>query len=929
MNKHPINLAIALAFTAIFALTGCDNISRLTPEEHIARSKNFETNGELISAIIELKNAIEKNPQHVQARLLLGKTYLEIGDGVAAEKELDQALKLGVTKTSIMLPRANALLLQNKQSEALAQLADVAGLSASGLAELHVIRGKAYLGLGEQQQAENAFQQALSSQPDSTVAWQGQALMAYINQRWDEATRWNDKVLAQTPKTASAFGLRGDIALARNDAKSAEAAYESAVKLRPDYALYRIGLAIAQIHTGKYKTANSHLEIVLKQFPNNPTANYYRALSAYQLKDYEGAKKYAEISINTPSQGNLQGRFLAAAANYALGQMEAANKHVQFFLAKASSFEPARMLQAAIQFKMGQTGDAAASLKGISDFSGNDIKLLNAVGVAALQQGQSDLGLDIFQRIAEKNPDDPAAKVNVGLARSAKGDYQEAIDDFEQALHKNPKLIGAEALVAITHLKAGNADEALKAAQRFQQGAPGSPDGYTLAGLAQIMKKQYAEARASLNKALSIQPGNPNASQNLASLAQMDGNRNQAKRLLQDSVQKFPEHIPTTLRLADMYWRDGQTKQAETLLGDGLKKNPAALNLRLALGNLYLAQRKPALALKLANEITPSQADNASILELQGLAQMQLGQTNLAISAFENAVKLAPNSPSIHFQLARAYEALGNLDRANQELQAALKIAPKYGPARFAQASLLAKTGKVGAAQKLLAELSDTYPNDAMIQETRADLALAQNKPKEALEFYKAAFTKRENNFLLVRLAAAQMRSGDRAGGLNALQAWLKRYPNDLYTHGALADAFLSTGQHREAATHYEKVVQGQPENIAVLNNLAWVYLQIDNTNKALTFAQRAYKLAPKHSQVLDTYAMILLRQGNPADALEKLREAHELAKGDLTIRLHLAQVLIAHNNTGEARQILNELLKPGIPLPQKQLAQEMLKTIK
>lgn len=930
MTKHPIALAIALAFATSITLSACDSTSRLTPEEHIQRAKDYESKGELVSAVIELKNAVEKNPQNAQARLLLGKIYVESGDGAAAEKELNIAQKQGVAATGVAVPLAKALQLQGKHKEVLVKLSEVTGLRTNGMAELHVVRGKSFLGLGEIKQAEEAFRLALDSQPDSPIAWEGQALFAYTQQQWDEATRWNEKILAKDPNSVSALALKGDIALARGDSKIAEAAYTSAVKLRPDYALYRIGLAIAQIDAGKYAEAKGNLDSALKSFPNDPTANFYRALTAYQLKEYESAKIHSETALNNnPGLEDLRNRLLAAGANYALGQMEAANKHLQLFLAKAPSYEPARMLQAAIQLKTGQAGEAASSLKGISNFSENDVKLVNAVGVAALQQGKSDLGLEILQRIAVQNPDDPAAKVRVGLARSAKGDYQEAIDDFEQALRMNPKLVGAEALVAMNHLKAGDADEALKAAQRLQLGAPSSPDGYTLAGLAQVMKKQYAEARTSFNKALSIQPGNPNASQNLVSLALADGNRDQARRLLQTSVQRYPGHIPTTLRLADMYWRDGQAKQAETTLGDGMKKNPEALNLRIALGNLYLAQRKPAMALKLAEEATPTQPDNVSILELQGLAQMQLGQTNPAVSAFERAAKLAPNNPAIHFNLARAYELLGNLSRANQELQTTLKIAPKHGPARFAQASLLAKTGKLDAAQKMLAELSATYPNDPMIQETRGDLALAQNKPKEAMIFYKAALAKQENNYLAVRLAAAQIRAGDRAGGLNTLQAWLKRYPDDLYTHGSLADAFLATGQHREAAAHYEKVVQGQQQNVAVLNNLAWSYLQIGDTNKALTYAQRAHKLAPKQPNVLDTYAMILLHKGNATGALEKLRAAHELAKGDLTIRLHLAQALIANNNPGQARQILNELLDSKIPLPTRQQAQELLKTIR
>jgi Flp pilus assembly protein TadD len=133
-------------------------------------------------------------------------------------------------------------------------------------------------------------------------------------------------------------------------------------------------------------------------------------------------KVHAETALNNnPGLEDLRNRLLAAGANYALGQMEAANKHLQLFLARAPSYEPARVLQAAIQLKTGQTGEAAASLKGIAEFSENDIKLVNAVGAAALQQGQSDLGLEILQSVAETNPDDPAAKVRRGTRPVCQG----------------------------------------------------------------------------------------------------------------------------------------------------------------------------------------------------------------------------------------------------------------------------------------------------------------------------------------------------------------------------------------------------------------------------------------------------------------------------------------------------------------------------
>ena len=72
MSKHPAASAIALAFAASLMGAGCDRISQVTEQEHIQWAKDFEDKGNLKGSIIELKNAIQKNPDNAQARLLLG-----------------------------------------------------------------------------------------------------------------------------------------------------------------------------------------------------------------------------------------------------------------------------------------------------------------------------------------------------------------------------------------------------------------------------------------------------------------------------------------------------------------------------------------------------------------------------------------------------------------------------------------------------------------------------------------------------------------------------------------------------------------------------------------------------------------------------------------------------------------------------------------
>jgi len=81
MSKHPVATAIALAFAASLMGAGCDRISQVTEQEHIQRAKNFENKGNLKGSIIELKNAIQNNPDNAQARLLLGQVYLKNRNG--------------------------------------------------------------------------------------------------------------------------------------------------------------------------------------------------------------------------------------------------------------------------------------------------------------------------------------------------------------------------------------------------------------------------------------------------------------------------------------------------------------------------------------------------------------------------------------------------------------------------------------------------------------------------------------------------------------------------------------------------------------------------------------------------------------------------------------------------------------------------------
>jgi len=90
-----------LLLVAPLLLGGCGRTENFTEQERVERAKDFQSKGELEAAAIELKNALQKNPNNAQARLMLGEVYVELGLGKDAEKELGKARELGVGEETI------------------------------------------------------------------------------------------------------------------------------------------------------------------------------------------------------------------------------------------------------------------------------------------------------------------------------------------------------------------------------------------------------------------------------------------------------------------------------------------------------------------------------------------------------------------------------------------------------------------------------------------------------------------------------------------------------------------------------------------------------------------------------------------------------------------------------------------------------------
>ena len=144
-------LAASLLSAGLILLSACSG--DMTPDEYFTRATAGHERGDNNAAIIDLKSALQKAPNHAQARRLLGSIYLQQGAAAAAEKELHQALDLGVTPEAIAIELARSLLAQGKYQELLDGTADLALTPPSAQANLLALRGHAFSGMGDQDSA--------------------------------------------------------------------------------------------------------------------------------------------------------------------------------------------------------------------------------------------------------------------------------------------------------------------------------------------------------------------------------------------------------------------------------------------------------------------------------------------------------------------------------------------------------------------------------------------------------------------------------------------------------------------------------------------------------------------------------------------------------------------------------------------------------
>lgn len=884
-------------------------------------------------AVIQLKNALQQDTGHMPARVLLGRAYLATGYPRQAEVEFLNAKKMGADRLLIDIPLARTYNQLGKFNELLAEI-DPTGHVSAEAAQIEVLRGRAYMGLAQYEQAEEAFSTALRIDPQVEGALTGQAIVYLSQGKIDQAKAVLDESAALNPAAAETWFLKGRIAYHQKQLRPAVAYFTQALEADPEYSEARVTRVACLLDLGQLEQAQQDLDLLMAQPVAEPMANYLQAVVHSRNGDSAKAKQSLALAMNTldsiPPEllaSNPQIMLLAGTITYDQGNFEAAGKHLESYLTRYPGHARARQMMTRVLLVRNQPDKAREVLAPLIVQRPDDPALQLLMGQIHLALGDSAAAARLFSRVAARRPDDAAMQMQLAQSLIQAGQIAGAIDILQQAHRLGGGTGATGVMLAALLLEQGENDQAIAVAESVIAGEPGNLQAINILGLGRLANGNLAGARAAFDRASEIDAAYLPTRLNLGRVDIREGVPQRAKQRYQALLQDNPRQREVLLALAELESSMGNPEQASRWLEKLHDFYPGEIEPGLGLIELHLNNGKPERALTVAQDLQNQHPEDYRVGMALGISEMAAGKREDARLSFRNLSQQVFNDAGKLHRIADYQRQLGDLESAHETLARAVELAPGWLSATVDLALLEIRMGRMddalGRALKLQVMLPDR--NEGPFLE--GEVHLAEKNFAKAEQAYLRAWEMKPDSVTTMRLYQLRKLAGRQDASVQGLEAWERGHPDDLVVKAALAREMIQSGRYDEARESYQQLLTLRPGDPELLNALAMLY-QMTADPRALKTAQHAYRLSPENPYIADTLGWVLVSNGDPEKGLRFLREA-QLRLSDLPdIGYHLARALHALNRDSEARDELNKALRNESDFIERVEAEALLKRL-
>jgi tetratricopeptide (TPR) repeat protein len=391
---------------------------------------------------------------------------------------------------------------------------------------------------------------------------------------------------------------------------AARNAFESAIRIKPDYLEARIGLLTLEPATEQgYQNMHAQLDKILSIKPGFALAHFHRALVySKQGKVKKAVRSYEEAIKYNPE-------YSKARYNYGL-----------------------------LMLNDKQLNKAREQFEWILERSPNHVhSIFNLGRVAYAQKKYPEALKHYYTAIDLMRGDYPEAYLNAGLVHSAKNEYELAVQAYEEALRLRPQYPEAWYNLGLIHLRHKQYEKAVDAFRTAIENDPNYYRAWYNLGFIYSRQDKNDLAMEAYRNAIDIHPNYQKAKLNLAIRYAKQNRYTDAATLYMEVLNDDDSNILAWYNLGIAYSETRDFDAAEEAFLNVIKLDPDNMKSRRSLAHLMVDIEKYDEAIEYLQQAIDIQPSNYDLhIELgQTLAKAGYGQESKV--AYEKAKLLKQN----------------------------------------------------------------------------------------------------------------------------------------------------------------------------------------------------------------------------------------------------------------------------------------------
>ena len=887
-------------------------------------------------AYIHLKNSLQKDPENLAAKILMGEILLINGYLTAAEMEFEEALEMGADINLLAEPLGNTWLFLNKYQKVV-DFSDLNKLSGKAEREWLMIRATACSRLQDETCALRDYNTIVSRAPDFVPAINGLASIALQNEDLSKATSLIDKAMSLEPENAITWRLKGQLAYRQGDTDAATAHLQKALTFNRDDPIALRNLVDLYLEAKDYDTAKLFVDEIIQDTPNDPLAillnSWLQSRDSQQAIDNEKLKELNDFMAQLDpelitSQPMLL--YISGLTNFFNNNMESAAKDFNAYLQREPEDLQAVLMLSQVYTATQQDKQALSLLERHENALMEDPDSALLLGDLFIRQNKAFKAERLLKNLEYKYPNENKLQLFKIKLMAARGKQEEALSVLEKNLPTHKDNAAFLFTYSLMNLQAQQFNKALKGTDLLSALFPDEAEVFNLKAGILIRQGRLDEAKINIEKALAQNPTLFPAKFNLAATESRLGNVDKSNQLVEELLALSPQHIETLMLKAFNLTKARSLEEAKQIYLDILTLNPSNTGARERVSSLYQQQGDTKNALYHLDLLIKDDFDNADYLLRKTALQLQAGERTDAektLSIVRNFINDDAGRLIVYAEQART---IGKNDNALNAMARANEVASTSSYVTLRYVSLLLDLQKNDKAQSLLTTIPKSEQQNPVYHFLKGRLAANKGDSESAIKDFTKALEV-DATFAQAFIAIYNYALNEQFVDvfLKTARELVSEDENNLLAKNLLAQYLFFIQEFDESIALYKELVE-QPNLLnpaEAFNRLAIMHME-SSLITAKNYAIQAYDLQPNSAKILDTYGHIKALQGDYEGSLKMLRDAFSRDASDPNIRYHLGYTLAKLNRIKEAKKELEYAVKVERPFFNRPQARTLLESL-